>query len=280
MQLRLHSMHSFTLIATKVAFGHRVATPVAFAGMFHTIQPKSSIQLRVCNACLHSLPSALAQLRPRRLRRYARVRQQHQRVIQQIRHFPRKARHVLGRCGQRYLRALLRHLLRDYATFPSRTARSCNSPPGAHAAAVGSPGKARRVSPAPIQPARTSVAKEPPGRSTTGRPCGMPGPSARTLNSSTSPSQSICPDDTRRIRPGRLPLVPQLLARAAVEVHLPGFDGALQRLAVHMRHHQHLAGRLVLAYRRDQTLSVELHLRILRGHHRSSPYLLKNVCYV
>src|SRR4051794_27413657 len=47
---------------------------------------------------------------------------------------------------------------------------------------------------------------------------------------------------------GRLPLVPQLLARARPEPHLARRAGALERLVVHVRQREHLAGARVLDY--------------------------------
>ncbi len=52
-------------------------------------------------------------------------------------------------------------------------------------------------------------------------------------------------------------LVPQLAARAAPEPGLPALEGALQRVAVHVRQGQHAAAAGVLHHGRDQPLVVE-----------------------
>src|SRR2546421_5423219 len=64
---------------------------------------------------------------------------------------------------------------------------------------------------------------------------------------------------------GRGALVPQLLARAAVEVDLAGLPREPQRLGVHVRERQHLAAAPVLHHAWNQALLVECDLRIVHG---------------
>ena len=82
----------------------------------------------------------------------------------------------------------------------------------------------------------------------------------------------LCGGDVQE-RAGRLALVPGRLAGAAVEVHLARLQRARQRVRVHVRDHQHLAGGLVLADRRHEALCVELYPGVLCGRHRVPPAL-------
>ena len=56
---------------------------------------------------------------------------------------------------------------------------------------------------------------------------------------------------------GGLPLVPQLVARSAVEVNLPGLARASQGLVVHVSQREYLAGMPILQHARDQAMLVE-----------------------
>ena len=69
------------------------------------------------------------------------------------------------------------------------------------------------------------------------------------------------PDRLRVAR--RRALVPQLLARAAEEVHLARLARAPQRLGVHVGERQHLAGAPVLDDARDQPALVECDLGVV-----------------
>ena len=53
--------------------------------------------------------------------------------------------------------------------------------------------------------------------------------------------------------------MPELIARAAVEVHLPRLERAPQRLVVHVRERQNLAGRPVLHHAGHEPALVEPH---------------------
>src|SRR5439155_11481558 len=58
----------------------------------------------------------------------------------------------------------------------------------------------------------------------------------------------------------RLALLPQLVARAAVEMDLARPQRLVERLAIHVREHQHRAGRGVLRDRGDEAALVEADL--------------------
>ena len=57
--------------------------------------------------------------------------------------------------------------------------------------------------------------------------------------------------------------MPQLLSRAAVEVHLAGLERAAQRLGIQVRERQHLAAPPVLNHARDQAALVERDLDLV-----------------
>src|SRR5439155_15668688 len=71
----------------------------------------------------------------------------------------------------------------------------------------------------------------------------------------------------------RRALVPELLARAAPEPRRLRVERALQRLGVHPRNHQHLAGVVLLHHRGDQPFVVVLQLR-----HICHGFLATHIC--
>ena len=75
-------------------------------------------------------------------------------------------------------------------------------------------------------------------------------------------------DGVQRVA-ARLALLPERVARAAVEVDLAGALGRLDRVAVHPREHQHAAGPRVLHDRRHKAALVEVHVGHAHANARS-----------